>query len=66
MTLKSERKTDLWFGKSHEECGKFSPEHLKNLKIGTMMESFHPKYKMYELEIYRGVMCHYNEESCKI
>ena len=23
------RKTDLWFGKWHEEFGKFSPEHLK-------------------------------------
>ena len=49
------RKTDLWFGKWHEEYDKFSPEHLKNLKIGTLMGSFYPKKKMYELKIYRGV-----------
>ena len=28
------RKTDLWFGKWHEEFGKFSPEHLKVSKLG--------------------------------
>ena len=28
------RKTDLWFGKWHEEYGKFSPEHLKVSKSG--------------------------------
>ena len=28
------RKTDLWFGKWHEEFGKFSPEHSKILKLG--------------------------------
>ena len=27
------RKTDLWFGKWHEEYGKFSPEHLKVSKL---------------------------------
>ena len=37
------RKTDLWFAKWHEEFGKFSPEHLKVLKIGTLMGSFCPK-----------------------
>ena len=26
--------TDLWFGKWHEEYGKFSPEHLKVSKLG--------------------------------
>ena len=29
------------------------------------MESFYPKEKMYELKVYRGVMCHDNEEWCK-
>ena len=70
MTLKSdakfEKKTDLKFGKWHEEYGKFSPEHLKNLKIGTLMGSIHPMLKMYELKIYRGAICHDNEEWCKI
>ena len=27
------RKTDLWFGKWHEEYGKFSPEQLKVSKL---------------------------------
>ena len=27
------RKTDLWFGKWHEEYGKFSPEQLKLSKL---------------------------------
>ena len=33
------RKTDLWFGKLHEESDKFSPEHLKASKL----ESKNPK-----------------------
>ena len=31
---KIERKTDLWFGKWHEEYDKFSPDHLKVSKSG--------------------------------
>ena len=31
---KIRRKTDLWFEKWHEEYGKFSPEHLKDWKLG--------------------------------
>ena len=38
---------------------------LKSLKIGTFMRFFSPKLKMYELKIYRGVMCHNQEEWCK-
>ena len=30
---KFEEKIDLWFGKWHEECGKFSSEHLKVSKL---------------------------------
>ena len=39
---------------------------LESLKIGTWMGSFYPKQKMHELKIYRGVMCHDNDEWCKI
>ena len=39
---------------------------MKNLKIGTLMGSFYPKYKIYELKTYIGVVCHYNKEGCKI
>ena len=44
------RKTDLWFGKWHEEFGKFSPEHSKISKICTLMSCFWPKYIMFELK----------------
>ena len=50
------RKTSLWFGKWHEEFGKFSPEHSNTSKIWTLMSCFWPKYKMFELRKYRGVM----------
>ena len=36
-----------------------------NLKMGTLMGFFCPKLKIFELKIYRGVMCHENEEPCK-
>ena len=35
---------------------------LKSLKIKTLMGSFCQKEKMYELKIYRGVICHDSEE----
>ena len=35
---------------------------LESIKIGTLMGSFNPKQKKYELKFYRGVMCHDNEE----
>ena len=34
------RKTDLWFGKWHEELSKLSPEHLKVLKLGLWWDPF--------------------------
>ena len=39
---------------------------LESLKIGILMGSFNPKLKKYELKIHRGVICHDNEELCKI
>ena len=35
---------------------------LKSVKIETLMGSFDPKWKMYELKIYRGVICQDNEK----
>ena len=35
---------------------------FESLESGTLMGSFYPKYKMYGLKIYRGVLCHDNEE----
>ena len=37
-----------------------------SLKIVTLMGSFYPKSKMYELKIYWGVLCHDNEKWYKI
>ena len=39
---------------------------LKSLKTGTLMGSFYPKYKLYELKLYRKGICHDNEEWRKI
>ena len=40
----------------------FHQSTFEGLNIGTLMRSFYPKQKMYELKIYRGVLCHENEE----
>ena len=41
----------------------FHQSMFGSLKIGTLMGSFYPKQKMYELKIQRGVfLCHDNEE----
>ena len=34
---------------------------FESLTIGTFIGCFYPKEKMYELKIYREVMCHDNE-----
>ena len=39
---KIRRKTDLWFGKWHDEYGIFT-RAIESLKIGTLMESFNSK-----------------------
>ena len=39
---------------------------LKSVKIGILMGSVCLKYKIYKLNIYREVLCHDNEEWCKI
>ena len=39
---------------------------LKSLKICTLMGSFRPKYVMFELKMYRGVMCYYTEDRFKL
>ena len=39
---------------------------LESLKIGILMGCFNPKLKKYELKIHSGVICHDNEEWCKI
>ena len=48
---------DLSFQNWHEEFDKFWPEHSKISKICTLMWFFWTKYKMFELKMYRGVIC---------
>ena len=65
---KVRRKPDLCFQKWHEECSKFSPEHVRKSKTCDFywVVLFKVERKVYDLKIYRGVMCHDNEERCKI
>ena len=44
----------------------FHQSMFKSLKIDTLMGSFYPKQKMYELKIYRGVLGQDIEEGYKI
>ena len=59
------RKTDLWFGKWHEEYGKFSPEQLKVSKLAYWWDPLIQSRKSVSLKS-TEVMCHDNEEWCKI
>ena len=69
MTLKSdakfEKKKRLVAWKMTCGIWQIFTRALKNVEIGTLMGSFCPKQKMYDLKTYRGVMCHDNEELYK-
>ena len=65
MTLKSYANFEekLTFGlKKTREIWQIFTRALEIVKIGTLMGSFCPKQKRYDLKICRGVMCHGNEE----
>ena len=55
------RKSDSLFQK-WQEFGEFWPEHSKVSQICTLIGYYCAKYLKYELKIYRGDMCHENEE----
>ena len=50
------RKTDLWFGKWHEEFGKFSPEHTKFSKLELSLDPFIQSRKCMSLN-FTGEFC---------
>ena len=56
------RKTDLCFQKLTWGIWQIFTRALESLQIGTLMTSFCLKLKMYEHKIYKGFMCHDNEE----
>ena len=55
-SCKISRKTDLWFGKWHEEFGKFSPEHTKFSKLGLSLDPFIQSRKCMSLKL-TGELC---------
>ena len=57
-----EGKLTYAFKNDMRNLASFHQSMFGSLKIGTLMGSFYPKQKMYELKNYRGVFCHDNEE----
>ena len=62
LDAKLEGKLTCAFEIDMRNLGNFHQSMFESLKIWTFVGSFYPKYKMYGLQIYRGVMCHDNEE----
>ena len=66
MTLDSDAKFEekLTFGLENniKNLANFHQSTIVSLKMGTLMGFFCPKLKIFELKIYKGVMCHNNEE----
>ena len=60
------RKNSLWFGKWHEDFGKFWSGHSTISKICTLMSCFWSKYKIFKLKTYRVVASDDTEYWCKI
>ena len=62
MTLecdaKFEEKLTCGLENDMRNLANFHQSMFESLKIGTLMGSFYPKQKMYELKIHRGVLCH--------
>ena len=59
---KFEGKMTCAFKNDMRNLANFHQSMFGSLKIGTLMGSFYPKQKMYELKIYRRNLCHDNEE----
>ena len=60
------RKNELRFQKWHRNLANFHQSMFESLNIGTLMGSFYLKYKICELKINGGLLCHENGEWCKI
>ena len=57
-----EGKVTCAFKNDMRNLANFHQRMFESLKIGTLMGSFYPKQKMYELKSYRGVLYHDNEQ----
>ena len=62
IDAKFERKLTCAFKNDMRNLANFHWSRFESLKIGTFIGSFYPKQKMFELKIYRGIMCHDNEK----
>ena len=58
IDAKFEGKMTCAFKNDMRNLANFHQSMFESLKIGTLMGSFYLKQKMYELKIYRGVLCH--------
>ena len=63
---KFDRKTTCAFKNGTRNLANFDQSLFGSLKIGALIRSFYPKYKIYELRIYRGVLRHEKEEWSKL
>ena len=64
--VKFEGKLTSAFKNGMGNLANFHQSMFESLNIGTFIGSFYPTQKIYEFKIYRGVMCHDNEEACKM
>ena len=62
IDAKFEGKLTCAFKNDMRNLANFHQGTFECLKFGTFIGSFYPKKKMYELKVYRGVMCHDKEE----
>ena len=62
IDAKFEGKMTCAFKNDMRNLANFHQSMFGSLKIGTLMGSFYPKYKMYELKLYRGILCPDNEQ----
>ena len=62
INAKFEGKLTCTFKNDMTNLTNFHQSKFESLKIWTFIGSFYRKEKMYELKIYRGVMCHDNKE----
>ena len=57
-----EGKLTCAFKNNMRNLANFHQTTFESLEIETLMGSLYPKQKMYEPKIYKGVLCHDNEE----
>ena len=62
IDAKFEGKLTCAFKIDMRNLANFRQSMFESLKSGTFIGSFYPKWKMYEIKVYRGVVCHDNEE----